>query len=174
MTLALILIILGVVGFFAYRHLTSSTKPGLPAEPLRSTSPPIQNAQALTWPNRDEFECEVVGESHYQDNIARALKLWQKHMGDVPLIALLTPEANNKHDRNAVSVTIGGAMVGYLERDFAPIYRERLIAEGMGLVPVHCQAMITGGHELADGSKASYGVVLDIEAPEEFEELEEN
>lgn len=174
MTLAVSLIVLGVLGFWVYRHLTAFTRDvervGQPA----ATPVPAQNAQALSWPNRDEFDCEVVGESHYQENIARALKLWQQRMGDVPLIALLTPDANNKHDRNAVSVTIGGTLVGYLERDFAPIYRERLIAEGMGLVPVHCQAIITGGHELNDGTTASYGVMLDIEAPEEFEELEEN
>lgn len=123
--------------------------------------------QPLVWPNKGEFACEVVGESNYQAAIERALNLAEQQSDDTPLLALLTPESGNKHDRNAVNVTIGGALVGYLSRDFAPVYRDRLKAEGIGLRPVYCHAQITGGFQMADGRQASFGVELDIE---EFEE----
>ena len=170
----LIGLIAAVICYLTYRHLRRTRSQSTPATAAESNSNPTKSSQHLVWPNRDEFDCEVVGESHYQANLVRIANLWNKQNDDGPLIALRTPEHNNKHDRNAVSVTIGGAMVGYLARDFAPIYRQRLKAEGMGLVPVNCYAIVTGGHELADGSQASYGVMLDIEAPEELDELEEN
>lgn len=167
-----VVIIAAVVCYFAYRQLTRSRPQGAPAKASTSHAAATDSSQHLVWPSRDEFNCEVVGESYHQANLVRIARLWEKQ-NDEPLIALLTPESSNKHDRNAVSVMIGGAMVGYLGREFAPIYRQRLRAEGMGLVPVHCYAILTGGHQLPDGSRASYGVMLDIEAPDEFDELEE-
>lgn len=137
-----------------------------PETPAASTPGAVKN-RPLVWPSKGEFACEVVGESNYQDAIGRALTVASKQSDDTPLLALLTPESANKHDRNAVSVTIGGALVGYLSRDFAPVYRERLKAEGMGLVPVYCHAQITGGFQMEDGRRASFGVELDID---EFEE----
>jgi len=162
----LILIVLAGIAFYIYRQITGSKTPDLPTANFAESRGTSSSTSSLTWPSRDEYACEVVGESHYQDNIARVVQVSATRNSDEPLLALLTPESNNKHDHNAVSVSIGGVPVGHLSRQAAPAYRARLLAEGMGIVPVYCQATITGGFPLGDGSTASYGVMLDIE---EFE-----
>jgi hypothetical protein len=166
-TLIIVLVLAGGAWYFL-RRMGQHDRVQQPAAENSGTS--VDGAPQngpLVWPSKGEFACEVVGESNYQAAIERVHNLEAKQSDDTPLLALLTPESGNKHDRNAVNVTIGGEVVGYLSRDFAPVYRERLKAEGMGLVPVYCHAQITGGFQMDDGQRASFGVELDID---EFEE----
>lgn len=168
MTTFIIVLVLAAGAWYFLRRMGQPDQVQQPT--VETSAASVQSGpqnRPLVWPGKGEFACEVVGESNYQDAIGRAFDLVSKQSDDTPLLALLTPESGNKHDRNAVNVTIGGALVGYLSRDFAPVYRERLKAEGMGLVPVYCHAQITGGFQLDDGRKASFGVELDID---EFEE----
>lgn len=73
-------------------------------------------------------DLEVVGESHYQEN------LWQiaggRHNPEArvrcEIYALLVPEDDNPHDANAVAVWIQGLKVGYLSREDAQRYRPGL------------------------------------------------
>lgn len=120
---------------------------------------PTTPAAAYRWPEHEFFDVEVVGESHYQEAL-------QRLVGRPSLEACLTPQTANPHDRNAVAVTIDGQMVGYLSRDDAPLFRDRLAAHGLGLQPTLCSASIEGGHRLPDGSIASLGVRLALEAIE--------
>lgn len=126
-----------------------------------AASPAAATTTHLVWPRSGAYACEVVGESHYQEALRLASKVHKQHPG-TPLLALLTPENNNSHDRNAVSVRIANQLVGYLPREIAPEYRRLLLAEGKGLVPVHAYGRITGGFELNDGSTAHLGLELDI------------
>jgi hypothetical protein len=103
---------------------------------------------------------EVVGESNYQDALARS---YHRHGGnghDLKVTATLTPEDSNPHDRNAVRVVIDGKTVGYLPRDIAPDYRA-----SMGTTPATCSAKIVGGFEMDDGSRAHFGVKLNAKWP---------
>jgi hypothetical protein len=102
----------------------------------------------------------VVGESHYQKDLER---LYRAHGGtehDVKVEALLLPEDGNAFDVNAVRVEIRSCTVGYLERELAAVYREAL-----GLVGGQCSAKIVGGFKMEDGSRANFGVKLNVRWP---------
>lgn len=91
----------------------------------------------------NQFAVEVVGESYY----TRALKTI---MGDdigseVRRRALLIPETNNPHDRNAVRVDIDGETVGHLSRDDARVFRRRLSRLNLNGQMTTCDAVIGGG-----------------------------
>jgi hypothetical protein len=100
------------------------------------------------------MDLEVVGESHYQEN------LWQlagvrrnpEEQVRVAVNAVLVPETDNPYDANAVSVWVDGLMVGYLSRDDARRYRPGLLAlqreHGM---PIALPGVIVGGGMRADG-----------------------
>lgn len=154
-----ILVLVGVGGavYVALRHAAMD----------KAVAPPAVPATNLVWPKSGAYACDVVGESHYQDALWRALKVHERHP-DTPLLAVLTPEHNNPHDRNAVSVRIASQLVGHLPREIAPEYRRLLLGEGKGLVPVHAYARITGGFRLNDGSTAYLGLQLDIKDLENY------
>jgi hypothetical protein len=96
----------------------------------------------------------VVGESNFQDALKRIHQRGNGH--DVKATATLSPEPANKHDSNAVRVSIDGHTVGYLSRDMAPSY-------AMG--ETRCSAKVCGGFELQDGSMAHCGVKLNMAWP---------
>lgn len=77
--------------------------------------------------------------------------------------AVLQPY-ESPHDKRAVRVLIQGRPVGHLSRQDAPKYRRRLQSQGVANAAASCGAMIVGGFQLADGSRASYGVRLDIKS----------
>lgn len=77
----------------------------------------------VRWQLHDgDDDLEVVGESSYQD------ALWSHCGGSrgdrirCDIVAILVPEPENPHDSNAISVHVGGAVVGYLPRDVAARY----------------------------------------------------
>jgi hypothetical protein len=98
---------------------------------------------------------QVVGESHYQD----ALRTLVARLGsDGIFTARLVPEPNNPHDTNAVAVVIDdqdGEKVGYLARQIAQTYQQRLLNHKS---TVTCPARLTGA------GFGAVGVVLDFEA----------
>lgn len=119
-------------------------------------------APAYAWPRCDAFEMEVTGESHHQ----RALKALAGDHGDEAarqeVVATLVPDDANPYDINAVRVEIGGQLVGYVPREDAPVYRERLKECAGAVVAATCGAIVMGGFIGRDGDRASYGVRLDI------------
>lgn len=114
---------------------------------------------AYVWPELGEFEVDVVGESHHQRELQ---EIAQQREAGKPLTALLIPEDDNPADKNAVLVTILGRKVGYLAREDAPIFRRRLKKKADGTAMSVCGAVLTGGHELPNGTRASIGVMLDL------------
>jgi collagen type III alpha len=86
------------------------------------------------WGQRGWAGQEVVGESNYLDQIKRVVGKSHHPDGAEHLHpALLVPEPDNPHDRNAVAVKIGGQTVGYLPREDAAEYSrvlQRLDAQG--------------------------------------------
>lgn len=111
----------------------------------------------------DDFECEVVGESNYQDALERIAGDKTEDGHEHECIALLTPEPTNPHDRNAVVVTIDDMVVGYLSRPHAQAMCQ--VFERNRLDGAYANAMIVGGwRRVGRRSKdeGHYGVRLDI------------
>lgn len=114
---------------------------------------------------------EVVGESHYQDNIHMIVQAFAEpddygHRGDddsvrVSINAVLVAETNNPFDSNAISLWIGGHKVGHLSRDAAEAYRPGLI----DLQKEHGQPIALEG--VVVGRPGLYGVFLNND-PEDF------
>ena len=74
-------------------------------------------------------DLEVVGESYYQENLW--LVAGARPGGErvrVEITAVLVPEPDNPHDRNAVGVWVNGLKVGHLSRYDAQSYRPGLLA----------------------------------------------
>ena len=147
--------ILGFLGGLGWLFLRSRSPRATPAKPQNVIS-------AFTWPARDEYEFEVVGESHYQ----RALQTLAGEHGDdaaeLLTTAMVVPYDTNKYDDKAVKVLIDGYEVGHLSRDDARSYRRRLAGKKLGMVPAQCGALVMGGFIGRDGTRASYGVRLDL------------
>lgn len=158
-------LILGGIVWLIWRML----RKGKPA-PTQSTPPPNKPsthrptaAPALAWPGLGTFECEVAGESHYQDWLRQLAGSHGVDSANKHVTAHLIPEDNNPHDSDAVRVEVDGRPVGYLPRGDATTFRERLDDKRLGLAVTTCAALIVGGYVDRSGERKSYGVQLDIE-----------
>lgn len=129
--------------------------------PQAPTHPPTITAH-FAWPERGQYDFEIVGESHYQMVLAALADVPDTPDQEKTGTAILVPEDTNPHDNKAVRVTVQGLTVGYLSREDARSYRRRLAAKKLGMVPASCGILVTGGHQLRDGTRASYGAMLDI------------
>jgi hypothetical protein len=106
----------------------------------------------------------IVGESHYQPalrRLANEIEVGSDFNQHLPVVAILVPEPENPHDRNAVRVDVatdaGAATAGYLSRYDAPAYQAALFAlRNEGYVGT-CPGRITGG-----GLGRSYGMYLHL------------
>ena len=102
------------------------------------------------------FAVDVVGVSQYQ----RVLEAAAEEGAVVD--ALLVLEDSNPYDDQAVAVRVNGARAGYLSRANARLYRADLAAAGRSDLIVRCKARIVGGFETRDGSRAHFGLKLDL------------
>jgi hypothetical protein len=129
-------------------------------------------APVLQLPGDGEFETEVVGESHYQDALAKIAGPKTSAGVDLAVRARLVPEPDNPHDSNAVAIYVQGLKVGHLPRDMAAEWVETLRRRGDARAVIEVDANITGGwlRKRRDGkiSEGSFGVSLDI-----FDELDD-
>jgi hypothetical protein len=104
---------------------------------------------------------EVVGESHYQDNLWRIVGSRSSERVDVPVYAVLLPEKDNPYDANAISVWVNGLLVGHVPRDLAAAYRPGLIElerrEGKRIA---LNARVIGGGMRHEGP-GSLGIFID-------------
>jgi hypothetical protein len=118
----------------------------------------------LQWPRIEPGgDQEVVGESSYQDALLAVAGGRTPDGTAVRLVtAQLVREPSNPHNRNAVRVDVGGAIVGYLPREDAKRFH-RLLAEleADGL-PATCRASLTGGWDRGPSDRGHIGVVLDV------------
>lgn len=124
---------------------------------LFGRSRPAEFARGRGW------TIPVVGESHYQSEIGGQYRANGGTEHDLKVTAVLMPEPSNPHDANAVAVLVGGQTVGYLPRDLAAEY-----GSSVGPVTGWCSAKIIGGFVFEDGTRASYGVKLNLSWPPRF------
>jgi hypothetical protein len=108
-----------------------------------------------------DCDVDVVGESHYQNNIDRIVGERQQKGVKLKKKAIVWLEDDNEYDENAVCVDIDKKTVGYLNRDDARTFRKYLKANGIGGDEWKVNAMICGGGN-RDGEWLSYGVKLDL------------
>jgi hypothetical protein len=140
-----------VVGYFAVNLI------GGALEEMKGNST-SSGASVLQWPALGRFEFPVVGESNYQS----AIQSIAEASASEQCIAVIVPEDNNKFDQLAVRIDIQNKTVGYMSKDDARSFRKLLSSKKISGKVTSCDAAIIGGFVLRDGSKASYGVTLDI------------
>ncbi|MFC4071143.1 hypothetical protein [Actinoplanes subglobosus] len=121
------------------------------------------------WGQAGWASAEVVGETHYAKAI-RALfgSDFDPRGTDINITVQLIPDRNNRHDRNAVGVWSGSALLGHLPRPEAARYVTALTAlTNRGLLP-EVNARITGREwGAADGRPAAFDgtIRLDLAEP---------
>ena len=114
-----------------------------------------------------DYLIEVVGESHYQANLARICGKRKEDGEDKIIQAVLILENSNPYDKNAVRVDIRGLTVGYLSRKHAIQWRIALKQLGHRQAAGVCSANIRGGWDQGNGDQGFYGVWLDLPAGED-------
>jgi hypothetical protein len=129
------------------------------AAPAEAVTP---TGAEFAWPALNQFEFEIVGESHYQSVLDALCGGWKNPAVDGIGTACLVPEDTNPYDDKAVRVDMGAHTVGYLSRDDARKFRRRLAGKKLTGAITVCGAAITGGHTNRMGEKMHYGVTLDI------------
>lgn len=139
-----------VIGYFAVNIL------GGALEELKGNTA-SSGESVYQWPSLGRFEFEVVGESNYQKAIQSIAD------SGAQCLASIIPEDDNKFDQMAVRIDIQNKTVGYMAKDDARSFRKLLKKNKISGEVTSCDATITGGFVLRDGTKALYGVCLDIE-----------
>lgn len=125
---------------------------GMARGTLRDDEPP--NRQTRIHVLGGASPLEVVGESHYQEN------LWRIVGGRTPgrervrmeIIVAIFPEPDNHYDPNAVSVWVGDLQVGHLSAEDAEVYRGGILAVQQRVAQrVGLRGAIAGGGDRPDG-----------------------
>ena len=109
-----------------------------------------------------DFRLEIVGESHYQKALEKITGGKTPDGHEMELDALLIHDDGNPYDNKAVAVTIGGDIVGYLDKKLARQFRERMEEAGFPYHPAVCKALIVGGWDRGNGDEGYFGVKLDM------------
>jgi hypothetical protein len=138
--------------------------PGLLSRLLTRSSPQVaarpESIDATLYPGDEPLE--VVGESRYQEALWSIVGGRRGEPVRYETEAILEAEPDNAYDSDAIKVLIDGALVGYLSREDAAIYRPGLVRL-METSPTGCvalEAAIVGGGPRSDGI-GFLGVFLD-------------
>ncbi len=121
-----------------------------------------ESQQIVRLDGPGDFEIEVVGESHYQDALAQIAGGKTEEGHKLEKDALLIHHDENPCDNKAVAVSIGGEIVGHLNRKMARQFRVLMKEAGVAGHPAVCRARIVGGWEREDGDEGQFGVRLDL------------
>jgi hypothetical protein len=113
-----------------------------------------------------QFGFQVVGESHYQSDLAKIAGGITAEGVHHECAALLRLEPTNKVDPNAVEVLIDGLRVGYIPAVQAP--EICALFHSVGISQVECEAVIQGGWGRGEGDTGEFGVRLNIVRPFAF------
>ncbi len=108
------------------------------------------------------FEAPIVGESHYQGTLERICGGRTRDGAEKHVEATLILEDTNPHDPMAVRIDVQDKTVGYLSREDARSYRQRLEEAGHPNLIGVCAAVIRGGWDRGHGDKGHFGVWLDL------------
>ncbi|MGE4338001.1 MAG: HIRAN domain-containing protein, partial [Pigmentiphaga sp.] len=107
----------------------------------------------------------VVGESHYQRNLAALAGGKTDESVELYGLASLVPEPANPYDRNAVRVEINGLQVGHLSREDAATYQGAARRGGFLRSVAGCSCVIVGGWDRGARGSGHFGVYLDLAWP---------
>jgi hypothetical protein len=124
---------------------------------------PVVVAHISNGPGK--FAFNIVGESHYQENLERIGGPKDEDSKQEIVTATLLLEDDNPHDKNAVAVLINKLLVGHLSRSDAVSFRNalsKLAPPGQQIRVAECKAMIVGGWDRGNGDAGSFGVKLDL------------
>lgn len=116
--------------------------------------PPSDDGGVPDAPGHESPDWEVVGESHYQENLWTIVgEPWAAaRRVRVAKTAVLVPESDNPYDANAVAVQVDGLITGYLSREDAQEHRPRILARQAHTGRrVELPAIIAGGGIRQDG-----------------------
>jgi HIRAN domain len=108
-------------------------------------------------------DLDVVGESHYQEDLWRAAngQIGSAERVRADVTAVLAAEDDNPYDDNAVSVWVHGRKVGYLPADIARRYRPGLLnAQAAAGKSVALPGVIVGGGLDDAGGQRMLGIFL--------------
>jgi hypothetical protein len=108
------------------------------------------------------YKVDVVGESNNQDALASITGGKTKEGVNMFVKATLVVEDSNPYDPMAVRIDIAGHTVGYLSREDAWQYRQRLEKAGHPKLTALCDAVIRGGWDRGRGHTGLFGVKLDL------------
>jgi hypothetical protein len=123
--------------------------------------PALPSGPTFHWSDGGNFDFEVVGESHYQENLRNLAGKHDEFGASTPYPAFLVPDDDNPYDNKAVAVFINSLKVGHLSREDARSFRRRLSSKKLTGQVTSCDALVRGGG-LKDGKRLSFGVWLDM------------
>lgn len=157
-----IIVIFSIVKLFLIPILKSATHSKNNSSLKQNNGNSINHDIAFQWPSLGTFEFDVVGEGNYQNSIASIVDDYDEGTSVEIFKAILIPENQNKFDSMAVRVEINNKTVGYMSKDDARSFRRRLSSKKIGIKITSCNAEFIGGFIKPDGTRANYGVRLDI------------
>ncbi len=108
----------------------------------------------------------IVGESNYRDALVQLTGGQRREGVKQYLTAALVPEPTNRYDSNAISVRIGGQLVGYLSKGDAFRYKtvfDRLMRSGR---TAYCSAQVRAGWDRGGGDRGDFSVTVYVDSPE--------
>jgi hypothetical protein len=132
-------------------------------------APTISSSECGLVKGDSRYGMHVAGTSRRQEILEHAVGQRTEDGAHYRCPVLIVPEPSNPYDPTAVSVMLGDAIIGYLERNVAPPFRQAL-AEG-GFAGALCGAMIVGGWERDGGDRGHFGVRLDARLPFQIEKV---
>lgn len=132
-----------------------SARPSPPPFPMPRAKPEVLHLAD----DDGAFEGDVVGESHYQENLS-SIAGGSDEGAEYECVADLIPEPSNPHDNKAIRVDINGLTVGYIPADETAEFHA--LMRGMR---ARCPALIVGGWERGVRGRGHFGVRLDIGYP---------
>lgn len=127
---------------------------------LHAAPPPLNS---VFLQGDGSFSLAIVGESKYAESLERICGRRTRKGVNLVTSASLVIEDGNPHDPMAVRVDIKGLTVGYLKRDKARLYRERLGRFCPSGAHAICYARIRGGWDRGANDQGDYGVQLDVD-----------
>ena len=108
------------------------------------------------------YDVDVVAESYYQEALESICGGRTEDSQRLEVEAFLVPESDNPDDSEAVRIEIQDQTVGYLDRETAHSFRERMAEIGLTPAAAKCGAIIVGGWDRSDGDRGHFGVKLDL------------
>lgn len=115
------------------------------------------------------FQFPVVGESHYQKQIAEIVGDWDPTIGvrNVRCFLVMQPEPDNPYDPNAVALRFKRGTVGFLARNVAAEFCAALERSALTFAVV--RGVVNGGWQDPGREDGLFGIRLDARRPFTFE-----